>query len=120
MGSGTFITTAASHLSQQYDRHDAGIFQAGGRFRFPAESSQMRFGGPRAQTDHFERDGAIETFLIGAINYALTAASNFLQQRVVSEVREHSKRLRGFLSVRCSNAFGAARLGDLGYRFLFK
>ena len=31
--------------------------------RLPTKSLQMRFRGPMAQADHFERDGAIETFL---------------------------------------------------------
>ena len=39
--------------------------------------------GPKA--NHFERDGAIETFLMRAINYALTAPADFLQQLVVAE-----------------------------------
>ena len=40
--------------------------------------------GPKA--DHFERDGAIETFLMRAINYALTAPADFLQQFVIAKV----------------------------------
>ena len=61
------------------------MFEAGSSFRLPAKALQVRFGRPRAQANHFERDGAIETFLMSAINYALTAAANFLQQLVVAE-----------------------------------
>src|SRR5262249_47994791 len=112
--------TGTIQLTHFVNRNDARIFQAGGRFRFPAKAFQMRFSSPGAQTDHFERDGAIKTLLIGAINYALTTASNFLQQRVFSEVCQHSDRLRGFLPVRCSNAFGVARVRAPGYRFVIE
>ena len=42
------------------------------------------------KADDFECDGAIETFLSRAINYALTAATDFLQQFVVAKVSKHS------------------------------
>ena len=63
------------------------MFEAGSSFRLPAEALQVRFGRPRAQADHFERDGAIETFLMRPINNPLTAPANFLQQLVVAEFR---------------------------------
>jgi hypothetical protein len=44
------------------------------------------FGRPRAQADHFERDGAIETFLMCPINNTLTAPADFLQQLVVTKL----------------------------------
>jgi hypothetical protein len=46
----------------------------------------MRFGRPRAQAYDFERDGAVETFLVRAVNDALTATADFLQQFVVAKV----------------------------------
>ena len=49
----------------------------------------MRFGVPGTQADYFERDSAIETFLMGTINYALTASPDFLQQFVVANVCEY-------------------------------
>ena len=72
-------------LADLVNGNNAWMFEAGSSFRFPAKALQMRFGGPRAQADHFERDGAIETFLMRAINYALTAPADFLQQLVVAE-----------------------------------
>src|SRR5437762_271039 len=97
-------------LPDLVNRNDAWIFQAGGRFRFALKAFQMRFSGPGAQADHFERDGAIETFLMGAINHALTAASDFLQQLVIAKVCEHSNRRRGFILVRCSNIVTATEV----------
>ena len=72
-------------LADLVNGNNAWMFEAGSSFRFPAKALQMCFGRPRAQTNYFERDGAIETFLMSAINYALTAATNFLQQLVVAE-----------------------------------
>ena len=40
------------------------MFEAGGGFRFTTKTFQMRFGGPMAQADHFERDDAIQTLLL--------------------------------------------------------
>src|SRR5438046_8443562 len=48
----------------------------------------MRFSGPMAQANHFERNRAIETFLPGAINDALAAATDYLQQFVVAKIAE--------------------------------
>ena len=79
----------------------------------------MRFRGPMAQADHFECDGAVEAFLLRAINYALTAPADFLQQFVVTKVAQ------AFLSApRCSPdlvaADTAAGVIDPGYRFVLK
>jgi hypothetical protein len=68
------------------------MIEAGRGFCFPAKALEMCFGGPRAKADHFKRDSAIETFLMGAINHALTAPANFLQQLVVAKVSEHFNR----------------------------
>jgi hypothetical protein len=62
------------------------MFEAGSSFRFPAKALQVRFGGPGAEADHLKCDSTIETFLMGAIDYALTASANFLQQFVVAKV----------------------------------
>ena len=40
----------------------------------------------------FKCDGAVETFLPRAINYALTAAADFLQQFVIAQVSKHLRR----------------------------
>ena len=77
--------TSAFALADLVDGNDAWMFEAGSSFRLAAKALQVRFGGPRAQSNHFERDGAIETFLMGAINHALAAPANFLQQLVVAE-----------------------------------
>ena len=80
----------------------------------------MRFGSPIAKADHFERDGAIETLLVGTIHYALTASSDFLEQLVVTKIYEPSCRSRLFRSRRYLHAFIAAGLNDPGYGFLFE
>jgi VPDSG-CTERM motif len=69
--------------------HDKWMVEAGSRFRFSTKALQMRFCSPRTQAYDFERNGAIETFLMGAINYALSAAANFFQQLVVAEFHLH-------------------------------
>jgi hypothetical protein len=55
------------------------MIEAGGGLRFPAKALQMRFSSPRANADHFQSDGPIETFLMRTINYALSAPGDFLQ-----------------------------------------
>jgi hypothetical protein len=69
--------------------NDKWMIEAGSGFRFAAKALQMRFGGLRAQAFDFERDGAIETFLMRSVDYALTASANFLQQFVVAKVLQH-------------------------------
>jgi hypothetical protein len=99
-------------LTNLVNRNNAWVFEPGSSFRFAAKALQVRFGGPRAKADHFERDGAIKTFLMGAINYALTASADFLQQFVVAKVCEHSNRMRGFLFNCYSHAIITAGLSD--------
>jgi hypothetical protein len=72
-------------LAYFVNRNNARMFQAGGSFRFPAEALQVCFGRPSSQANHFERDGAIETYLPRPINYTLPTPTNFLQQLVVAE-----------------------------------
>src|SRR5882672_1792544 len=76
-------TIALAHF---VDWNDAWMLKAGCGFSFATKALQMCVRSPRAQADHFERDGAIETFLMGAINYTLTAPANLLQQFVVAKV----------------------------------
>jgi hypothetical protein len=66
------------------------MFQVSSGFRFPAKTLQVRIGGPGAKADYFERDGTIETFLVCAIDHALTTAANFFQQFIVAKVTEYS------------------------------
>ena len=75
-------------LADFVNGNDAWMVEAGGSFCFATKTLQMRFGGPGAQADYFECDGAIETFLTRAINYALTTPADFLQQFIVAEVSE--------------------------------
>jgi len=79
----------AGALTHLVDGNDARMFEAGCGFRFPTKALQMRLSGPRTQPNYFERDSAIEAFLVGAIHYALTASSDFLQQLVVTKVTEN-------------------------------
>ena len=48
-------------------------------FRFKTETLDMRFRGPIAESDNFERYNPIQTFLPSAINYALSPATDFIQ-----------------------------------------
>jgi hypothetical protein len=76
------------------------MIEVGSGFCFPAKALQMRFGSPGAQAYDFECDGAIETFLMSAVNYTLTAPANFLQQFIVAEVSQHFNRRRTVFSPR--------------------
>ncbi len=73
----------ANFVNWDYTR----MVKSGGRFCFSTETFQVRFRGPPAQANHFERDSAIEAFLSGAIHYALPTAANLLEQFVISKVR---------------------------------
>jgi hypothetical protein len=79
------------------------MLETGCGFRFSAKSLQMRFGGPRAQADHFERHGAIEAFLMGAINHALTAATDLFQQFVIAQLSQYLGNARCFLVLASSS-----------------
>ena len=86
-----------------------GWSKAGGGFGLTAKALQVRFGGPLAQANHFERDGAVEAFLPRAINHALAAATDLFQQFVITEVSKHA------LSAR-AGAFSRLRRGFAGGR----
>src|SRR5437867_749249 len=43
------------------DRYDAWMVEAGGSFRFKTETLDMRFRGPIAESDNFERYNPIQT-----------------------------------------------------------
>ena len=90
-------TIALAHFMNGNDKW---MVEAGGGFCFPAKALQMRFGGPGAQADDFERDGAIETFLMSAINYTLTTPADFLQQFIVTKVSQNFNRRRTVNSAR--------------------
>ena len=77
-------------LADFVDGNDAGMIQAGGGFRFPTKALQMRVGSPMAQADHLERDSAVETLLPRAINHALAATTDYLQQFIVAKVARTS------------------------------
>ena len=89
------------------------MIEAGGGFRFATKTLQMRFGGPMAEADHFECDGAVQTFLPRAINYALAAAADFLQEFVIAKVSKHSWLLRGaFFIALLASGVALVRPGD--------
>src|SRR5438874_402523 len=46
----------------------------------------MRRARPSTETDHFQRDGSVQTLLPGAIDHALSAATNLLEQLVVAKL----------------------------------
>ena len=73
-------------LTDLVNGNNAWVLKAGRSLSFPAKALQMRFRGPSSQTNYFERDDAIETFLMSAINNTLAAAANFLQQLVVAKL----------------------------------
>src|SRR6266550_6200593 len=58
-------------LADLVNGNNAWMLEVGGGFCFPAEALQMCVGGPGAEADHLQRDGAIQTFLMRAVHYAL-------------------------------------------------
>src|SRR6266516_3692982 len=87
-------------LADFVNGNNAWMLEAGGGFCFAAESLKMCFRGPVTEANYFDRDCAVETFLSRAINYALTAAANFLQQLVVAKVRQHPRRACSYATAR--------------------
>src|SRR5439155_26926867 len=73
---------------------NAWMLKTGGGFRFATKSLQVRFRGPMTEANNPERDCAIQTFLPGAIDYALTAASDLLQQLVIATITKHVSQAR--------------------------
>jgi hypothetical protein len=55
------------------------MFETSGSFGLPAKSLQVRFGGPRADANHLECHCAIEAFLMGPVNHALTTATDLFE-----------------------------------------
>ena len=101
----------------------------------------MRLRRPTSESDYFQRDGAIKTFLPGPINHRLTASTDLLQQLVIIEIgkvrpavlhrllglaiewsdcgleqAQTAKSVRGirenFASAFLANAFGSSRIRD--------
>jgi hypothetical protein len=52
---------------------------------------------------------------VRAINYALTATADFLEQFVIAKVIEDFSGSRGFPFIRCSDAIMAVGVNDPGY-----
>ena len=111
--------TRAIALADFVNRDNAWMLETGGRFGFATKTFQMRFGGPMAQADHFQCHGAVQTFLPRAINHALTAATDFFLDFVITKVSEAflGCRVAFFLSVR-SRAIITTGVTDPGYRFV--
>src|SRR6266513_5994880 len=75
------------------------MLEAGSGFCFATESLQMRLRGPMSQTNYFESYGAVETFLPGAINYALSTTTDLLEQFVVTKVGQRLCRTRNLFNI---------------------
>src|SRR5215468_9307167 len=65
--------TGAIALADFVNRNNPWMLETGGSFRLATETFHMRFGSPMAQANHFQCNCAVETFLAGSINHALTA-----------------------------------------------
>src|SRR5260370_36496762 len=71
--------TGAVALSNLVNRDDARMVQAGGGFCFETKALHVCFCRPVSETNHFERDNPVQTFLSCPINDALATASDFLE-----------------------------------------
>src|SRR5438552_14813070 len=78
------------------------MLEAGSGFCFATESLQMCLRGPMSQPDYFESYCAVETFLPGAINYALSTTTDLLEQFVVTKVGKRLCRTRNLFNMRRS------------------
>ena len=65
-----------------------GILEAGGRFGLAPKTFQMRLSRPMAEGDHLQGDDPVQALLAGAIDDALTATTDFLQQLVIAELSQ--------------------------------
>ena len=68
------------------DRDNARVIEACRSFCFQTKAPDVRFARPLAESNDFQRDCAVETFLPGAKYHTLTAATDFFQQLVVAQV----------------------------------
>ena len=79
-------------LADFVDGNDARMLEAGRSFGLQTETLEMRLRGPLAETDNFERNTTVETFLPRPKHYSLTASANFFQQLIVAQLSEHLHR----------------------------
>src|SRR4029077_7682035 len=105
-------------LAHFVDGNDAWMLKVGSGLFLPSEALQLRFGDSGTAADYFERHTAIETLLMGAINYALTATADFREQFIVAKIAKDSYRLRAFLSGGCQQAILTTGVSDPGYSIL--
>ena len=86
------------------------MLEAGGSFRFPTKTLQVRFAWPtEPRLMIFERHCAIETLLPGAKYHPLTASADFFQQLVITQFSEHLR------SASCSFYSGERQLAASGF-----
>ena len=75
-------------LADFVDRDDPRMLQRCGRLGFAAKSFQVGLTRPMAEANNLKRDEAVETFLARAIDDALTATTDFLEQFVIAKLRQ--------------------------------
>src|SRR5437762_6552207 len=98
------------------------MLEGGGGLRFSAKARQVRFGCPLAESNDFQRNRPVETFLPRTEHHALTAASDFFQQFVIAKVGQRLCRTLSLFSrgrsirVTRFNIFSAATVIASGYR----
>src|SRR5438094_6826553 len=93
------------------------MLEARSGFRFATETLEMCFCSPVAQADHLQGHCAVKAFLARAVNYTLTAPTDFLQQLVIAKVGEHLCAIR-FLSYLRKWLAWRAGVIDPGYRIV--
>ena len=97
------------------------MLEGGGGLRFSSKARQVRFGCPLTESNDFQCNRAVETFLPRTEHHALAAASDFFQQFVVAKVGQRLRGARCFLilassSSICFNIFNRAAVTASGYR----
>src|SRR5205807_9474442 len=97
-------------LADFVDLDEAWMLKTGAGFRFTTEPLQVPSRASMTEADNLERDCAIQTFLPGAIDDALTAASDFFQQFVIAKITQHFSQARSTALVgqRRSRVFNVA------------
>src|SRR4029077_9145515 len=68
-------------------------------FGLPPKTLQVRFGSPRAHTNHLECHCAVETLLPGAKYHALTAPADDFQQFVITQFSQCLRSARSFCTM---------------------
>jgi hypothetical protein len=77
---------AAVLLAHRINLDNVSVLQLGNGLRLGAETRQLELTRMAARQDHFQGDGAFETFLAGLVNHAHGASAQYAQDLVTGDL----------------------------------